>query len=190
MFFKFFDHIYSQISLQKGDANLYFHQWDLIITISLQLLTTLGCSFRFLTLIPNIMHAHIKNKHNKATQQYKFIKSKGCTSSKEPACQCRRLKRQRFSPWVEKIPWRRAWKPTPVFLPGEFHGQRRPAGYSPQGCTELDMTQVTQHTHTKGAKPLSFTLFFLLTLYSMSIPRRTSDKVCLWTCFQNMHLCI
>ena len=104
MFFKFFDHIYSQISLQKGDANLYFHQWDLIITISLQLLTTLGCSFRFLTLIPNIMHAHIKNKHNKATQQYKFIKSKGGTSSKEPTCQCRRLKRQRFSPWVGKLP--------------------------------------------------------------------------------------
>ena len=37
------------------------------------------------------------------------------TSSKEPACQCRRHKRRRFSPWVGKIPWRRAWRPTPVF---------------------------------------------------------------------------
>ena len=46
------------------------------------------------------------------------------TSGKEPTCQCRRHKRCRFVPWVGKIPWRRAWKPTPVFLPGESHGQR------------------------------------------------------------------
>ena len=37
-----------------------------------------------------------------------------------------------------KIPWRRAWQPTPVFLPGEAHGQRSLAGYSPGGHTELD----------------------------------------------------
>ena len=35
------------------------------------------------------------------------------------------------NPWVGKIPWRRAWQPTPVFLPGESHGQRSLAGYSP-----------------------------------------------------------
>jgi len=29
-----------------------------------------------------------------------------------------------FNPWIGKIPWRRAWKPAPVFLPGEYHGQR------------------------------------------------------------------
>ena len=40
-------------------------------------------------------------------------------SGKEPACQCRRHKRCRFDPWVRKIPWRRAWHSTPVFLPGE-----------------------------------------------------------------------
>ena len=34
-----------------------------------------------------------------------------------------------FNPWVRKIPWRREWQPTPVFLPGEFHGQRSLAGY-------------------------------------------------------------
>ena len=38
-------------------------------------------------------------------------------------------------------PWRRKWQPTPVFLPGEAHGQRRLAGYSPQGRKELDMTE-------------------------------------------------
>ena len=47
--------------------------------------------------------------------------------------------RPRFSPWVGKIPWRREWLPTPVFLPGEFHGQRSPASYSPHGCKESDM---------------------------------------------------
>jgi len=40
-------------------------------------------------------------------------------------------KRCEFSPWVRKIPWRRAWQPTPVFLPGEFHGQRSLAVYTP-----------------------------------------------------------
>ena len=40
------------------------------------------------------------------------------TSGEEPTCQCRRCKRRRFDPWVGKIPWRRAWQPTPVFLPG------------------------------------------------------------------------
>ena len=39
----------------------------------------------------------------------------------------------RFDPWVRKIPWRREWLPTPVFLPGEFHGQKGLAGYSPWG---------------------------------------------------------
>ena len=38
------------------------------------------------------------------------------------------MQKPRFSPWVRKIPWRRAWQPTPVFLPGESHGQRRLAG--------------------------------------------------------------
>ena len=47
----------------------------------------------------------------------------GGASCKEPSCQCRRCKRCRFDPWVGKIPWRRAWQPTPVFLPGESHGQ-------------------------------------------------------------------
>ena len=42
---------------------------------------------------------------------------------------------------VRKIPWRREWQPTPVFLPGEFHGQRSLAGYSPGGHKELDTTE-------------------------------------------------
>ena len=46
-----------------------------------------------------------------------------------------------FNPWVGKIPWRRKWEPTPVFLPGEFHGQRSLVGYSPWGCKESDTTE-------------------------------------------------
>ena len=47
----------------------------------------------------------------------------GGTSGKEPTHQCRRHKRCGFDPRVRKIPWRRAWQPTPVFLPGESHGE-------------------------------------------------------------------
>ena len=67
----------------------------------------------------------------------------GGVSCKEPACQCRRHKRYGFDPWVGEIPWRRAWQPTAVFLPGESHGQKSPAGYSSQGHTESDMTEGT-----------------------------------------------
>ena len=52
-------------------------------------------------------------------------------SGKEHTCQCSRHKRHRFSPWVRKIPWRRAWQPTPVFLPGESHRLRSLARDSP-----------------------------------------------------------
>ena len=40
------------------------------------------------------------------------------------------IKRYGFKPWVRKIPWRMAWQPTPVFLPGQFHGQKSLEGYS------------------------------------------------------------
>ena len=60
-------------------------------------------------------------------------------SGKESACQCRR---HRFNPWVWKIPWRN-WKPTLVLSPGESHGQRSLAGYSPWGCKESDTTEYT-----------------------------------------------
>ena len=48
----------------------------------------------------------------------------GCLAGKEPACQFRRCKRLGFDLWVGKIPWRKKWQPTPVFLPGKLYGQR------------------------------------------------------------------
>ena len=50
-----------------------------------------------------------------------------------------------FRSWVRKIPWRRAQQPTPVFLPGESHGQRSLEGYNQQ-CKELDMAEATEHS--------------------------------------------
>ena len=58
-------------------------------------------------------------------------------SGKESTCQCRR---HEFDPWVGKIPWRRKWQPTPVLLPGEFHGQVSLAGCSPRGHRVSDMS--------------------------------------------------
>ena len=51
-------------------------------------------------------------------------------SGKEPTCQCRRHQRRGFDPRVGKLPWRRKWQSTPVFLPGKSHGQRSLVGYS------------------------------------------------------------
>ena len=57
----------------------------------------------------------------------------GGASGEELAYQCRRHMTCGLDPWVGEIPLRRAWQPTPVFLPGESHGQRSLAGYSPWG---------------------------------------------------------
>ena len=47
-----------------------------------------------------------------------------------------------------RFPWRRAWQPTPVFLPGKSHEQISLAGYSPWDRQESDPTEATEHTHT------------------------------------------
>ena len=65
----------------------------------------------------------------------------GGTDGKESACQCRTHTKCRFDPWVWKIPWRRKWQPTPVFLPGKSHRERNLVGYSPWGRKESDTTE-------------------------------------------------
>ena len=59
----------------------------------------------------------------------------GSSDGKESACNTG----DPVSIWVRKIPWRRKWQPTPVFLPGKFHGQRSLAGYSSWNHRELDI---------------------------------------------------
>ena len=61
---------------------------------------------------------------------------------KESACQYRRHRVCSFDPWVRKIPWRRTWQPTPVFLPGKSHGQRSLVGYTPW----VAKSDTTDHT--------------------------------------------
>ena len=63
------------------------------------------------------------------------------------------VKRRRFHPWLGKIPWRRAWQPTPVFLPGESCGQRSLAGYSPRGRTSWTQLSDWARTHTHTHPP-------------------------------------
>ena len=74
-------------------------------------------------------------------------------SGKESAFQCRRC---RFDPWVRKIPWRKKWQPTPIFLPGRSHGQRSQAGYIVHGATkELDWTEwLNNKQNTSGFKKI------------------------------------
>ena len=62
-------------------------------------------------------------------------------SSKESTCHGRKCRRLGFDPWVRKIPWRREWQPTLVFLPGRSHGQRNLVGYSPWDRKESDTTK-------------------------------------------------
>ena len=62
-------------------------------------------------------------------------------SGKESACQCRRC---RFDPWAGKIPWRRKWQPTSVFLPGKSHGQRSLVACSPWGGKRVGDNLVTK----------------------------------------------
>ena len=76
-------------------------------------------------------------------KKMKILGFPGGASDKELACQCRR---HGFNSWVRKIPWRRKWQPTPVFLPGDSHGQKSLAGYSTRGLKELDTTEQLHFT--------------------------------------------
>ena len=105
-------------------------------------------------------------KNNHSRQKYFLIKIKNIPISKKTgfpggamegihlvnadcqgiSCQCRKCKRSRFDPRVRKISWK--WQPTPVVLPGKFHGWRNLVGCSPRGCKESDMTEHPR-THTR-----------------------------------------
>ena len=90
-------------------------------------------------------------------------------SGKKPVCPCRRSKRHGFNPWVQKIPWRRKWQPTPVFWPGKSDGQRSLVGYSPWGHKESDLTEHTHActciAHIKHADSITAFSVFMYTLH-------------------------
>ena len=90
---------------------------------------------------------------------------------KKPTCQCKRHKRRGFDPWVRKMPWRRAWQYTPVFLPGESHGQWSLVGYSPWGQKESEVTEATARTALSDHHfPWSTQDTLPLSLYSHTSP--------------------
>ena len=98
----------------------------------------------------------------------------GGASGKEPACQCRRV-----HPWFRKIPQRREWLPTPVFLPGKFHRQRNLVGYKSWGRKDLDMPEPPDwhfHINIWGlASPGLRKLFFFFR-------ERSDDTFFFWLC--------
>ena len=88
-------------------------------------------------------------------------------------------RRHGFDPWLEKTPWRRKWQPTPVFLPGKSHGQRRLVGYSPWGHERFKCDLETkQQQQMKWREKLFFIsqcrakIFFVFAQY-----RKVSQKV-------------
>ena len=105
-------------------------------------------------------------------------------SAKEFACQCKRVM---FNPWFEKIPWRRKWQSTLVFLPGKSHGQRSLAGYNSWGYKEVEITEglsthTHAHTHSISSWPQGQRVgvcFFLLT----TVPISESSTFWSWTYF-------
>ena len=59
-----------------------------------------------------------------------------------------------FDPWIGKIPWSRAWQPTPIFWPGDSHGQRGPASYSPWGQKRMRYGWTTKHSAAQNVLPM------------------------------------
>ena len=80
-------------------------------------------------------HASTKGSHASTKLQPNKLKKENSLANAGD------IKDTGFDPWVMKIPWRRSWQPTPVFLPGESHRQRSLASYSPWGLQESDMTR-------------------------------------------------
>ena len=86
-----------------------------------------------------------KKKKQKTTSQNKELTPRWglpwWLSGKESTCQCKRCSRCRLDSWIRKIPWRRKWQSTPLFLSGKSQGQRRLEDYSPPGCKESGVTE-------------------------------------------------
>ena len=109
----------------------------------------------------NILHIPSKGlaKTRKYLQLMAFWGFPGGTSGKELACQCRRHKRHGFNPWAGKIPWRRAWQPTPVILVWRIPGTEEPGGLESIALQRIEhTTEATSHKHTHTHTYALFTL--------------------------------
>ena len=110
--------------------------------------------------LQRIGHNWATNTFTFKTLQYPLELPRWCSGKavkknlvKKSACQWRRHKRGRFNPWVRKIPWRKKSQPTPVFLPGKFHGQRSGHkrirhGWATEHTKTSSFSFLYKHTHT------------------------------------------
>ena len=98
------------------------------------------------------------------------------------------MQETQVSPWVEKIPWRREWLPNPVFLPGEFHGQRSLA-YRRWGHKESDTTeQLTHSLHLHRERHLDPPLLSLICTRPWLITPET--RFGLPSCLRQQRICL
>ena len=91
-----------------------------------------------------------------------------------------------FDPWVRKIPWRRKWQPTPVFLPGESQGQRSLVGSSPQGHKESDMTERLHFHFCTWTLVYFMAINHTLTRYKKNKIKSKARKIAGWGGLQNL----
>ena len=113
------EHIFCSLRLPDGIGNDFFRTRDCLKRIGKEIYRIIGESLLYIIVLT-------------------FVGFPWWFSGKESTCQCRRCM---FDPWVGKNPWRKKFQPTPVFLPGKSHGQRRLAGCSPWG--HKSQTQLT-----------------------------------------------
>ena len=127
----------SRTRLRDFTFTLHFHALEKEMTTHSSVLAWRipgGCS-----LVGCCLWGSTESDTTEVTQQQQ---QKGVTrlprycSGKGSAGQCHRQTRLGFNPCVGKIPWRRKWQPTPVFVSGEAHGRRSLVGYSTWGCKE------------------------------------------------------
>ena len=96
---------------------------------------------------------------------YKGSDSKCFWASLVTAMVKKQCRRPRFNPWVRKSPWRREWLLTPIFFPGEFHGQRSLVGYNPWGCKESDTTEQLTLINVLGIEEHTYMVFYHIFLF-------------------------
>ena len=119
-----------------------------IESIRIEVSSAIVLAFRTLSCTQYAINKYLLNKWTNICC-FPTLHSPCGSDSTESACQCRR---PGFDHWVGKIPWTRAWQPTPIFLPGESHGQRSLVGYGPGSHKESDTTE--RLTHILCAKAL------------------------------------
>ena len=147
----------SQNSWEREDVNRFYE----ISLASLRAINSEG----FITLVThrtNFAWTHLSKPKQNFLYSYLFVPTRvfpGGSVVKNVPHNTMRLRRCEFDPWVRKVPWRRKWQSTPVFLPEKSHEQRILEGCRPRGSKRVGPDQATEHTHTHESKIISCARF-------------------------------